>query len=786
MAYDPTLEAVASTRGRLNSVHALLEEKNMTTDEAGESFWTKLQAHVLEEPDAWLRAALLGRQALATCSPLCLSTAQVSFFNGQTDPSKQPSDMGIDRIYVSAAVFGALRQLLAVKPGLVQSQIAVQAFMVHLRQSINLLDERKQREEVFRILKDFLILHNHDAQAEATCMEFLQEDGAGIQATAVDGLLAIAARGHVLPVALVQIAWMLMLKAPAVDMRAAATRLFSTVALQHGAATADTLVHGLSLLASDRAVAVRCEAARAFRQAPAAWVPQLLTKTQLDEHAMEGKRWLLVCNGVLLSLLEDAAQEVRREASRTIAQLCAAAGTTQEALEHAVLAHADASHEECPVATQLQFLLSLDALLQSYARHRWTPQGRFPFSVDQLEYLLRHGLRASHAGGMATLLAVLAQAALDTVHHVRVAVVFLRDVAAPVYAAAPDYVQRRMTRHASSIGCQIDALLPVLGLPALPTSPLLAALTTPNLSPARLPVLHVKAVPGAPPATLAGLVEAPTSQAAAANLEQRVRKLQREIPKDFAGGRYYSLVLGVLDGLLAVRQGQPLPEHVADAAKTWIVVMPEKGAAVELLALLVSSRAEVLEGTVAQLAAAPELPVIQELQQFSTLEALQQAATERLRTWWPSTWLHAEPAIHRHVQASVDLALLHEPVTAVMGWPCDIPLSIVVRNVDDANNLVSVPHQETVAVELRPRDLTWVHASHWQSSLSAVFVPVAVSGLVHVEIVVCVRATNLPFVEPFLQPISPSLLVPVAISRPAAPRGPLVTAPYAPPIYGAP
>ncbi|KDO32981.1 hypothetical protein SPRG_02672 [Saprolegnia parasitica CBS 223.65] len=776
--YDPTLD-VTPTRGRLNSVHALLEETNLAMGDAhvDDAFWTKLQAHILDESDAGLRATLVGRQALAACSPLCASTAQVGFVCSIADSFEGPN-----RLVVLSAVFRAQRLFLAVKPGLLATHFEVDGFLTNLRQSKNLFDDRQWREELMVLIIKYLIEHGRLVDAAAICAEFLEEDGAGIQAIAIDGLLDLASRKQQLPISLIQAAWNLMLHAPTKDGRVDGVRLFRTVTLQHGRPQMERLLHGLSLAAADRAECVRIEAALSFRFVSVDSVPQLLAKAQLDEHNMEGQRWQLVCNGVLLSLLEDVSQEVRCEASRSVVHVCKASSSLpQEALEHAISAHADASHEDSARSTQLQFLLALDALLGVYhARF-----GRFTVSTEQLSFLLRHALRAPHAQGAVVLLSALTKLALETPYHASSVVAFLSSSVTPLYTSAPRYVQAQLEAHARTIGAQIAALWTHRG--DVPASPLLLALATPSPRSAPSLLVCTETVPLRPRHPLACLHQAPTSVAHATDLLQQAAAI--EMPSEFVMSRYKSVVLGLLDGVLELRTGGAHWQRLLETAVTYLAVMSpshlERTSVLDLLALVRCHFATSLEDARAMMV---EWPRLRELPATS-LDELRTATMEQLHAWWPVTWFESEPHWTRHVHATVEWSTPHEPLTTVAGWPCDVPLAITAFNVTDPHSLVlklSLPHQEPLLLELTPRDFKWTHASLWRASIHACCVPMAVTGLVHLEVVLCMRTRRVAHIESFLQPISPLLRLPLAVSRPA-PRPPMLAAqaPY-PSAYGPP
>ncbi|EQC36925.1 hypothetical protein SDRG_05752 [Saprolegnia diclina VS20] len=776
--YDPTLD-VTPTRGRLNSVHALLEETNLAMGDAlvDDAFWTKLQAHILDESDAGLRATLVGRQALAACSPLCASTAQVGFVCSIGDSFEGPN-----RLVVLSAVFRAQRLFLAVKPGLLATHFEVDGFLTNLRQSKNLFDDRQWREELMVLIVKYLIEHGRLVDAVAICAEFLDEDGAGIQAIAIDGLLDLASRKQQLPISLVQTAWNLMLHAPTKDGRVDGVRLFRTVTLQHGRTQMERLLHGLSLAAADRAESVRVEAALSFRFVSTEYVPQLLAKAQLDEHNMEGQRWQLVCNGVLLSLLEDVSQEVRCEASRSVVHVCKASTSSslpQEALEHAISAHADASHEDSALNTQLQFLLALDALLSVYAARF----GRFTVSTEQLSFLLRHALRAPHAQGATVLLSVVTKLALETPYHASSVVAFISSVVTPLYASAPRYLQAQLVVHARTIGALISALWVQRG--DVSASPLLTALATPSQRSAPSLLVHTASVPLPPRHPLQCLHQVPTSIAHATELLQQAAAIEMT-PSDFVSSRYKNIVLSLLDGVLELRHGGAHWQRVLETSVTYLAVAApshlERASALDLLALVRCYVATSLEDARAMMV---EWPRLRELHATS-LDELRSATLEQLHAWWPVNWFEAAPRWTRHVHATVEWATPHEPLATVAGWPCDVPLAITAYNVEDPHSLVlkiCLPHQEPLQLELTPRDVSWAHASLWRAAISACCVPMAVTGLVHLEVELCMRTPRVAHIESFLQPISPVLRLPLAVSRPA--QRPPMQAPY-PPAYGPP
>jgi hypothetical protein len=313
-----------STRERLSAVYSLLEAHNSIQGDhvqdhiSASTFWSKVHSHVQDETDAWLRAALLGRQAITACSPFCKTSDQVNFIAGLAD---QTSDM---ETYVSAAVFGAMRQLLKVKPGLVMPRIqgTANAFMGHLRQSENLLEERKQHEELLHILIDFLIANGKYAEAESICIEFMEGDAIGIRAVAMEGLLSlVSSTDHLLQLRILDTAWKLMMEEPTVEGRLAGVRLFRVVTTQHaqvmwnGMLVLEKAIHGCILVAHDRSAVVRREVALSFRYLSASaketYFAQLVMKTPLDEFKMRHNRsWDLAGNGVLLTLLEDSDPEV--------------------------------------------------------------------------------------------------------------------------------------------------------------------------------------------------------------------------------------------------------------------------------------------------------------------------------------------------------------------------------------------------------------------------------------------------------------------------------------------
>ncbi|RHY55310.1 hypothetical protein DYB30_007430 [Aphanomyces astaci] len=366
-----------TSRSRLNSVHALVDEIRVRTgDETSDhvsSLWEKLQSHGLNDTDAWLCGALMQRLALAACAPNCKSSGHIEII-GKISQEKQSVE--VDRVHIISAQCGALRLLHAVKPMVVRPHVNPAQFIPVVRQSMNLMDERKQREEVLKICRDVLIASDLQAEAQAICLEFLHDETPGIRLIAIDGLLALAtsSRHTELPRSLVASVASILFDATSSGSptsRVAALRLLRVVALQHKDAS---VLSSFYMHAMDRSHVVRREVALSLRHfhdvaSPNA-IAQWLLKTPLDD-GQPHVPTELVATGVLLSLLEDQHDEVREEASRSIvalARLCTP-HLHVAALENAITAHADLVHVGASLSAKLTITLSLASLLKCHNTH---------------------------------------------------------------------------------------------------------------------------------------------------------------------------------------------------------------------------------------------------------------------------------------------------------------------------------------------------------------------------------------------------------------------------------
>ncbi|RHY96078.1 hypothetical protein DYB37_004493 [Aphanomyces astaci] len=366
-----------TSRSRLNSVHALVDEIRVRTgDETSDhvsSLWEKLQSHGLNDTDAWLCGALMQRLALAACAPNCKSSGHIEII-GKISQEKQSVE--VDRVHIISAQCGALRLLHAVKPMVVRPHVNPAQFIPVVRQSMNLMDERKQREEVLKICRDVLIASDLQAEAQAICLEFLHDETPGIRLIAIEGLLALAtsSRHTELPRSLVASVASILFDATSSSSptsRVAALRLLRVVALQHKDAS---VLSSFYMHAMDRSHIVRQEVALSLRHfhdvaSPNA-IAQWLLKTPLDD-GQPHVPTELVATGVLLSLLEDQHDEVREEASRSIvalARLCKP-HLHVAALENAITAHADLVHVGASLSAKLTITLSLASLLKCHNTH---------------------------------------------------------------------------------------------------------------------------------------------------------------------------------------------------------------------------------------------------------------------------------------------------------------------------------------------------------------------------------------------------------------------------------
>ncbi|OQR95775.1 hypothetical protein THRCLA_07580, partial [Thraustotheca clavata] len=435
-------------------------------------------------------------------------------------------------------------------------------------------------------------------------------------------------------------------------------------------------------------------------------------------------------------------------------------------LEHAIVAHADACHDDSTIDTQLQFTLSLYKLLQLNYRRR---RKLFSFSLEQLEYLLGHSLRYTHAGGATTLLGALTLVSLNSLHLILCVLNTISDDISPIFATAEAYQQKEMLAHIASLGKQITPILlaniELQQKVTTSTSVLLNALNSSTTS----EKLQIKPISAAQ--TNAHRFErfkvAPTSASQVAEYYQQSRSLHSDLESlPDIEARYYTLVLGILEGLLQVRQTQkPSSQQLAETTASLMFVAGSGHAVLanELIALVHMALGTDLEAVASYLSSIPRTPIIQEVAAKTSIEQLHESALNHLILWWPSPWFNSAPNFQSHIHATIEWRSPQEPLTGAAGWPCDIPLTLRAKNIKDPNSLiiqVHMPHQDPSYMEVTPRDLTWVHPNLCQASLDLTVIPTLV-GLVHVEVVVCLRCGSSA-----LQPIGLTASIPVTISRP--------------------
>ncbi|KAF0687352.1 Aste57867_20875 [Aphanomyces stellatus] len=798
-----------TSRSRLNSVYALVDELSLRPNEGGDasmasdhamSLWEKLQSNGLNDTDAWLCGALMKRLALAACSPSCKSSDHIHII-GKLSEAKQSNE--IDRVYIASAQCGALRQLHCVKPSVVRPHVNTAQFIPVVRQSANLMDERKQREEVLKICRDVLIAADNVAEAEAICIEFLLEhdDAAGLRAIAIDGLLTLASRGHTLPATLlVQLGPLL--TAHSADARVAALRLFRVVVAQH-AAQPRVVLDALPMLclgAMDRSAAVRREIAHAFRffhPLPAPVLAQLLLKTPLDDGASHVPTEMLQ-TGVLLSLLEDQAVDVRCEASRSMVALVQRHNAVNvAALDKAITAHADLVHVGS-LAAKLQITRSLATLLR--CRHA-RGDGGFEFTPEQMAYLLADPQSPQHT---VAILSAVAACALQHIHHVARVIEFLRTAStlywAPSTPPLPAAVGTRLGDLADAIGrraapileldatlrAQIQSDLPLFG-PAWTSASSVAR----SSDRALFCSSETKDDNAAPcVARLAAL----NHDVDSARLLKQIQAVMVSDPLSSSSSStlpverlYYGQLLHVVERVVqcnlhdAASSSPRVFSLLAEAVQRFVVQFPAAPSddLLEVLSLAqwMVVAADDSKWTSAEMTNHTLGFVRAHHVAIQTRAELIAHLRDSLRRWWPTTLLQQPPDLAHAVFATVVAPTT--PLEMAVGWTVHVPVTATVYGVDDPTTLaIQVASTEgAFGVDVVPRDLVWLSRREWlvHAVVPVLFTTDMLAQPPSIELNVCVKTRGQGETVSIATPVH----VGVVLSRPGRP--PLATMPNASP-----
>ncbi|CAK4690970.1 hypothetical protein LEN26_018210 [Aphanomyces euteiches] len=758
-----------TARSRLNSVYALVDEMSLrrgeesAIKEQASSLWDELQARGLNETDAWLCGAVVKRLALAACSPMCKASDHIVVI-GKLSEAKQTNEA--DRVYIASAQCSALRHLHAVKPAVVRPHVNTTQFVPVVRQSANMMDERKQREEVLKICRDVLLSADSYDEAENMCVEFIDNEGS-LSEIAIDGLLSLAAKGHILPFSLIATTQALVSTAKGQSNQLAALRLFRVVATQH-AKRPGVIGDALNLLCTHsmhRSPVIRREVAHAFRFFPpptSATLSQLLLKTPLEDGASHLPTEVLQ-TGVLLSLLEDQDVDVRCEASRSMVTLCRPVLRQETnrvepsvaALEKAITAHADLVHAGS-IDAKLQITRSLVMLLQ---QHRRRGHGGFAFTPEQMEYLVA-GAPASleHA---VSLLAVVSACELRHIHHASQAMDFTTTVESlsnlPTTTAA---LKKHMQAQVAEIRRRAFALLELDATLHAKYCSLQhqAEETLSNASTSSRVFLLAAATPASP---VRGSLVSILPQSADLKLKERQIQAARAA---FSGStteqRYGRQVVDILEATTKVTD----PNILVDKARQLLVQFPStpRDAVHEVIksAQAILFAADDMRWTHQDEALAllrTHFPTV------STRDELLADAQSRLGKWWPAQVLEHVP--QTSIYANVDTT----SVDMVVGWTSDVPVHAIVYGLDDPTVLtIQVGSKdEGFYYDVLPRDIEWLDRHVWRIRCA---VPVTFNTEFHpsLDLTFCVK-TTLPSLfaqdEAVVVSISPRLPVSLTLSR---------------------
>ncbi|KAE8908396.1 hypothetical protein PF003_g7561 [Phytophthora fragariae] len=365
-----------------------------------------IRGKLQDTSDPHLQARLLLQYSSAAASPGAKTAAAIDFLfsflqQNQTqtetqtgDGTQTSKDAGSSGAIVVGAIVRGLRQLLAVKPAVVEPMIQVDAMGEQLMQCMSVGEDFKLRRDMLRIVVDCLMLTSKFVQVETLLHVCVQDHDAGMQAICLRGYLRLHAAGRcfaaststgekdVVEEHFDRLATFVLF-AQSKEVRVLAAQVLVALADLHPQhqvvssrvfpssmdkpATKTTLFlpekifYVLCMAGSDVSASVRVEVARCLRGfsrvLASEVVEHAVLKTQIDEAVVDVAPKILemstrrmLSSGVLLSLLEDIDGNVAAEASRTISRLSEMATApdagegrwSQRALERAITAHFDA------------------------------------------------------------------------------------------------------------------------------------------------------------------------------------------------------------------------------------------------------------------------------------------------------------------------------------------------------------------------------------------------------------------------------------------------------------
>ncbi|KAL3671027.1 hypothetical protein V7S43_004211 [Phytophthora oleae] len=362
-----------------------------------------IRAKLQSTSDPHLQARLLLQYSSVAASPGAKTAAAIDFLfsflqqnqtqtETQTDGNQTSKDAGSNGAIVVGAIVRGLRQLLAVKPAVVEPMIQVDAMGEQLMQCMSVGEDFKLRRDMMRIVVDCLMLSKKYEKVKTLLHTCVQDHDTGMQAICLRGYLRLHDAGRSFAAetattigaqdAVVDhfdrlTAFVLFAQSEEVRLLAAQvlvalahlhsqnevadSRYFpSSTVTKNPLFLPEKVFYVLCMASNDASEVVRAELAkcmRGFSRVLASEVVEhAVVKTQIDEAIadvapaiVEMNTRRMMSSGVLLSLLEDIDVDVAAEASRTIARLgematdrdASTARWSQRSLERVITAHFD-------------------------------------------------------------------------------------------------------------------------------------------------------------------------------------------------------------------------------------------------------------------------------------------------------------------------------------------------------------------------------------------------------------------------------------------------------------
>lgn len=334
LAYDPTGDEDVVPVAGSREVLLGIRDRLMATADAHLQAQLLLQySHVAISPDAETDAAI----------DFLFSFLQQHQAGGSSAGGAPANATGAegsknDGAIVVGAIVRGLRRLLWVKTKVVQPMIQVDAMGEQLMQSVSVTEDFKLRRDMLRIVVDCWLISKQFRHVETLINTCIRDHDAVIQSVCLRSYLRLYTLGYNLeadPTELFDYFARNALHGRTPDIRVLAARLVSVLGNTHPQALikarfvpdasltkrqpltlSEKAFFVLCTAGNDVASSVRQEVALCLRECtrvPTGILECALAKTQIDEELehVEMKSVMMLSSGVLLSLLEDRAIEVR-------------------------------------------------------------------------------------------------------------------------------------------------------------------------------------------------------------------------------------------------------------------------------------------------------------------------------------------------------------------------------------------------------------------------------------------------------------------------------------------